>query len=366
MGVMDDAKNNATTDTPRMIEPGSYTCMPYVLMRRVDLSASAKLVWMALMSHLGQGAYEVWPSMARLAWMTGLGRATVIRAIEALEAEGLIVVIREEGEVSRYRVRQPEAEDLGGTGIKMIPVSKRDGTRLKMRRDRYQNETRTTQRTTPGTNTPLTPRDAGGGCGDASPVAAEEVAGRDEKPSPQNPAEEAGQAMGETVEAVLARIEAAYREVFGHEATLDSKARRKIRRGWKQGDAWWLARIDADAIRAGQRKAAEVAGRAFGLGWVAKAIAEQAAAEQAKANAQTARERAAEEAARQAERRAAEQAEARQRTERELACFRRLEAAARERWIRRARQANPYLRREDLIEQQAARLACTPVKEAEA
>jgi hypothetical protein len=60
-------------------------------MSRTDLSAGAKLVLMAMATHIRDDRFTVWPSLARLAAMTGLSRSTVITATDALAAAGLIV-----------------------------------------------------------------------------------------------------------------------------------------------------------------------------------------------------------------------------------------------------------------------------------
>lgn len=92
-----------------LFHPGRYLSLPDVLLRRTDLAASAKLVWMALAGHLGPDGTEVWPSINRLARMTGLDRKTVLRDIAALEDAELLTLSREIGHVNRYRLLQPEA-----------------------------------------------------------------------------------------------------------------------------------------------------------------------------------------------------------------------------------------------------------------
>lgn len=361
---MDDAKKNTTTDIrPKLFEPGRYYGCPADLMADPNVRASAKLVWMALAGHLGPHGTAVWPSIPRLQALTGQSRMTVIRDLRSLEGLGYVDAERTPGKVTRYRIRQPEAGLFSGTGTKMGRVPKRDGTGPKMGRDPSQSETRSTQTTTQGTNPPLPPRVAGGGEEEPSgeqpngkePVAAEEAAGRDAGPWPQSPAETAAQA--------IERAEAAYRDVFGPDAGLTSRERRRIERGWTRGDRWWLARIDAEAVRAGRAKAAAKEGREFGLGWVQKAIAEQAATEQAKAKATVIRKRAAEEAARQAEAKqdvAAAQAE---QADAERTHFDGLDEDVRQRFMAAARQANRYIRRPDVLEQWAARQAWVALRE---
>lgn len=120
------ATNSPAPGRAALFEPGRYTALPDVLLRRTDLAASAKLVWMALASHLGPTGMNVWPSITRLAGLTGLNRKTVIQAIAGLEAAELLLVARARGQPSRYRLLQPEAGLFAATSRKRRPVSKSD------------------------------------------------------------------------------------------------------------------------------------------------------------------------------------------------------------------------------------------------
>lgn len=90
-----------------------------------------------------------------------------------------------------------------------------------------------------------------------------------------SPGEKPPDAAGDA--AILAEIEAAYREVFGSD--MSTRWRRRVSRSLSNGDRPWLVQIDANAIRAGQALAAK-AGRTFGLGWVLKHLEQQAARRQ--------------------------------------------------------------------------------------
>lgn len=92
-----------------LFEPGRYLSCPLTIMAMVDLSASAKCVWMALAAHLGRDGSSAWPSVARLCRRTGQSRSTVLRCIEQLESLGLVAIERSFGASNIYRLRQPEA-----------------------------------------------------------------------------------------------------------------------------------------------------------------------------------------------------------------------------------------------------------------
>ena len=55
----------------------------------LQIAPPQKLVLLALAEHANDGC-ECWPSLSRLATMTGLARSTVAEALNALEAAHLI------------------------------------------------------------------------------------------------------------------------------------------------------------------------------------------------------------------------------------------------------------------------------------
>jgi len=68
-------------------------------------SATAKIVFLAVVDHIGADGVG-WPSLSRLSSMTGLHRRTVMRALDRLEADGVIARERVcDGRTStRYRL----------------------------------------------------------------------------------------------------------------------------------------------------------------------------------------------------------------------------------------------------------------------
>lgn len=249
-----------------LFEPGRYLAIPTVLLRSTTLSASAKLVWMALAGHLGPDGTEVWPSMTRLSRQTGLAKNTVLRAVEALKNASLIVVVRQTlGKSNIYRIMQPQAglfdekpaenqsgkptgeasekpaepvepddyqsekptggtpeepakkQSQNGTGPKMAPVPKRDSTGPKMAPEAVPKWDPkyliTTERTTP----PLPPKgESGSGF------------------SPKTKTE------------IIAQCETAHQKAFGK--PLPAKWKQDIRREYVDGDAAALERIDATIL----------------------------------------------------------------------------------------------------------------------
>jgi hypothetical protein len=66
-------------------------------MARTDVTPLAKLVLLAMASHIRDDRYEVWPSQERLAGLVGATRQGARLAIESLERAGLIAVTRPDG-----------------------------------------------------------------------------------------------------------------------------------------------------------------------------------------------------------------------------------------------------------------------------
>jgi DNA-binding transcriptional ArsR family regulator len=73
-----------------------------------DVNPRAKLVYMALLNHLGLGKYYVKPSETRLAEMTGQSPRTIRNGIKDLEAADLIEAARRKGQVTHYYFRTPD------------------------------------------------------------------------------------------------------------------------------------------------------------------------------------------------------------------------------------------------------------------
>jgi len=139
-----------------LFQPGSYSSIADAILRRRDLTASAKLVWMALGKHVGVGRSEVWPSIARLSQLTGQARGTVLAAVKMLLGAGLVEVLRDPGRHNRYRLLQPQAglfdkadRPKKRTGPKSVPVQDLNPTRPKLVPDPSKSCTRSTLRSTP-------------------------------------------------------------------------------------------------------------------------------------------------------------------------------------------------------------------------
>ena len=98
-----------------LFQAGRYESLPGDVMRRTDLSATAKLVYAAMAGHLFNGDVWVWPSVRRLGELTGSGRTAVRDALAQLEAAGLLAVRRKRGAVARYAfLRPPSTEPESG------------------------------------------------------------------------------------------------------------------------------------------------------------------------------------------------------------------------------------------------------------
>ena len=66
------------------------------------LAAPAKPVLVALAEHVSGEGRECWPSVSRLARMTGYAERTVRRALRALESAGLVRVEQRAGRPALY------------------------------------------------------------------------------------------------------------------------------------------------------------------------------------------------------------------------------------------------------------------------
>lgn len=92
---------------------------------------SVKLVLVALADH-AKDSGECWPSITRIASMTGLSRATVFRCLEQLTGMGLIEQLPEAGKVNRYCLAMLDPSH-GKTPITSDPSHGETGTRLMVR-----------------------------------------------------------------------------------------------------------------------------------------------------------------------------------------------------------------------------------------
>uniref|UniRef100_UPI003AF62E4A helix-turn-helix domain-containing protein n=1 Tax=Thiolapillus sp. TaxID=2017437 RepID=UPI003AF62E4A len=78
---------------------------------RQALRAPEKPVLVALAEHVGGAGRECWPSLARLALMTGYSERTVRRALRALEAAGLVRIERRPGRPALYSLNLSTTPD---------------------------------------------------------------------------------------------------------------------------------------------------------------------------------------------------------------------------------------------------------------
>lgn len=78
-------------------------------------TSSAKLVLLCLVDHASAKDGTCWPSLTRIAEMTGCSRNTVVRAIDHLEEDGLITVDRAVGRSHRFKVNPQQDPTQNGT-----------------------------------------------------------------------------------------------------------------------------------------------------------------------------------------------------------------------------------------------------------
>lgn len=90
--------------------------LPIDIARRPDLSPAAKIVYAAIVDRIGSNGHA-WPGVRRLALDTGTDKSTVERTVDALEAAGLLVVERVNGnpggKTNTYRIpERPQNADV--------------------------------------------------------------------------------------------------------------------------------------------------------------------------------------------------------------------------------------------------------------
>ena len=103
---------------------GAYAAIPLAVLAAPPktLPATAKLVYIAILDHVRPGRREAWPSVARLAAMTGSSRSTVKAGVAALAAAGLIHAEHSNGRRTVYRLVAPPQ-----TGPESGPVDHQTG-----------------------------------------------------------------------------------------------------------------------------------------------------------------------------------------------------------------------------------------------
>lgn len=93
---------------------------------RVECEPVQKLLLLALADHANDETFDCWPSLTHLSQKTGLGRSTIARALNALEASGLIVREQREKQSTRY-VLKVSRWSQSGTSARAGLVPERDG-----------------------------------------------------------------------------------------------------------------------------------------------------------------------------------------------------------------------------------------------
>lgn len=95
----------------------SVQALSYALYQTSGLTPAAKLILVTIADHCNVETGWAWPSTARLAALTGVGKRQVIRHIEALESAGLLHVQKRAGRPSGYRIiTQNQAVEPAQTG----------------------------------------------------------------------------------------------------------------------------------------------------------------------------------------------------------------------------------------------------------
>jgi len=118
-----------------------------------------KSVLIALVGHLNprRNGTEVWPSVARLVELTGLGDSTIRRAIRQLEALHLIKIRSDSGRTSLYTINDPVIRGLanpcpGDRGAEANPVPGDRGTPFPGTGHPVPGDRRNSKRTAKGNN----------------------------------------------------------------------------------------------------------------------------------------------------------------------------------------------------------------------
>ena len=232
---------------------GRYASIPLPVLARVDITAAAKVTYGALLDHLRGAALWVYPSIARLAAMTGLVDRSVRRCLAMLESVSLIDCRRQSGRVSAYGFAPLEG-DAGEWNEGKLPTVYEGNTPDKLSGDPGQNVR------TPRTECPKTP--------DKMSYVNTHCKETLLRTSARN--------LSSRQEEIQNQLNAAHREVFGHDPPSTWAA--TLARECQYGDRAALAQIDAKAIRGGLALAQETGGT-FGLGWVIRWLHNKAAAQ---------------------------------------------------------------------------------------
>lgn len=99
----------------------SVQALSFALYQTSGLTPAAKLILVTIADHCNVETGWAWPSTARLAALTGVGKRQVIRHLEALESAGLLHVQKRAGRPSGYRIitrnQAPDTPESGDTHV---------------------------------------------------------------------------------------------------------------------------------------------------------------------------------------------------------------------------------------------------------
>jgi len=91
----------------QLTPPGTYGPAPHDVLARTDITPAAKLIYFALLDHLGRVGTLVYPGEVRLARMTGLSISSVRRGIRQLEKAQLIATHPHPGRTPAHSFTPP-------------------------------------------------------------------------------------------------------------------------------------------------------------------------------------------------------------------------------------------------------------------
>ena len=89
-----------------ILKPGKYASIPHRVLSSKRLEPSDKLVYMAILDHLGKNKVA-WPSQTTLARETGLSERSVRYSVKRLMKAGLIYFDDPHGRNNRYILIEP-------------------------------------------------------------------------------------------------------------------------------------------------------------------------------------------------------------------------------------------------------------------
>lgn len=357
---MDRQGSRSVVSKAELCRPGTFTSLPLAILADPELTPAAKLVAAAILNCLRPDETTCFPSIARLADTTALGRRTVIDALAALEGRGHVEIEKQAGRGNRYAFTLPELDALvapseGQGNLSDVPAPARPPT----------GDLPPSPNVVDPDDLPLSSvaGPAVGPVQNPHPARAKSarvpVRNRHRSRAKSAPLHKQGASPTHKRRArsrkptllegpLVEQIEAAHVAIFG--VGIPGKWYRAIGDELETGDPALLWRIDEAAIRAGAKLASDQGGT-FGFGWILRHLGDQARADKERDDAKVRAAAAAEEAER--DRQAA--AELRRVIGDHFAG---LDAAEREQWREEARQScKGRAPRPELIDALASQLA---------